>query len=136
MCHYMLPGRGAAHNGEPDGRYAEEAMQLFLRAIRQVSTLPSEYQAKLFGGGNMFGPNVRQGNIDIGRRNIERGRELLEQHGFRVISEHLAGFGHRNIIFDVWSGDVWLRHEKQGVAEIASLAGPVCALKGLQTLRS
>jgi chemotaxis protein CheD len=132
MCHYMLPGRGAHHGGEPDGRYAEEAMLLFLREIRQAGTSPSEYQAKLFGGGNMFGSHARSGSIDVGRRNIERGRELLQFNGFKVLSEHLAGFGHRNIIFDIWSGDVWLKHEKQAVAGVASVAGPACALDRCQ----
>jgi chemotaxis protein CheD len=30
-----------------------------------------------------------------------------------VSAEHLAGDGHRNVIFDLASGDVWVRHVEQ-----------------------
>ena len=111
MCHYMLPGRDRPHHGPPDGRYADEALLLFLREVRSSKTHPADYQVKLFGGGSMFAVNGHGPAADVGRRNVEIGRQLLARHGFRVVSEHIAGNGHRNLIFDVWSGDVWLRHQ-------------------------
>ena len=51
--------------------------------------------------------------MDIGQRNIAAARKLLHQHGFCVGAEHLAGDGHRNVIFDLASGDVWVRHVEQ-----------------------
>jgi chemotaxis protein CheD len=38
------------------------------------------------------------------------GLNLLKQHGFTIKAEHLGGNGHRNLVFDVWSGLVWLKH--------------------------
>lgn len=110
MCHYMLPERGAARTGEPDGRYAGEAMLLLTEEMRAAGTRPSEYEAKLFGGGRMFSFDSGDGVLDIGTRNIEAGRRLLRNHGLAPASEHLAGVGHRSIIFDVACGDVWVRH--------------------------
>lgn len=110
MCHYLLPeplGRGKA----ADGRYAGGAMALFLRAIAPTGAAPATWQAKLFGGGRMFvtvhGPPPA---TDIGLRNIEMGRRLLREHGFSIDSEHVAGLGHRNLVLDLASGEVWLRH--------------------------
>lgn len=109
MCHYMLPFRkkDAAH--ELDGKYAEDAMALFMQEIRASRTQPGDYQIKMFGGGNQFPAHGKQ-VFTIPDRNIDVGRQLLEKYGFQIKTEHLGGVGHRNVMFDVWSGDVWVRH--------------------------
>ncbi len=112
MCHYMLPHRprrGLAE--ELDGRYADEAMQLFLREMRRARTPPWEYQAKLFGGGHMFAVSASpRRHADISERNVERGRHLIREHGVTLAGEDLGGLGHRHVVLDLWSGDTWLRH--------------------------
>lgn len=126
MCHYMLPGRGGRRHATLDGRYADEAIALFLREISAAKTHPAEYEVKLFGGGNMFPvrkverrsptsamrrknpPSISLTNVDIGRR-------LIAQHGFKIKAEDAGGNGQRHVIFDVWSGHVWIRRNKEAV---------------------
>lgn len=111
MCHYMLPSR-VRRKGEPlDGRYANEAMELLLREIGQSGTHPHDYHAKVFGGGNMFPGTTRNAATHVGKKNVEMARKLIKEHGFSCVSEHLEGDGHRNVIFDVWSGHVWVKHQ-------------------------
>jgi chemotaxis protein CheD len=110
MCHYMLPMRPLSRKGPPDARYADDAIALLLEQIRRSGTDPRDYQAKMFGGGDMFPGGRRRGADQVGARNIEAGRQLLRRHGFTCRAEHLGGAGHRNLIFEVWSGDVWVRH--------------------------
>ena len=112
MCHFMLPARPRDRGAnEPlDGRYGDEAMDLLLSEVRRAGTASADYQAKLFGGGCMFAASERaRGGSDISRRNMEAGRALLEREGLRLLTHDLGGQGHRNVIFDLWSGDVWLR---------------------------
>jgi chemotaxis protein CheD len=113
MCHYMLPEHTGRSRKRPDGRYADDVFVMFMRELAANRTHPSEYEVKVFGGGRMF-LSQRKGKViealDIGLRNIEAGRRLLRENGFRVKAEHLAGDGHRNVIFDVASGHVWVRH--------------------------
>ena len=111
MCHFMLPRRTHGKRGEPlDGRYAEEAMQMFMQELRRTATSPREYRTKLVGCGRMFAlPPQPAGGIDICARNMEAARELIVHHGFSLHSQDLGGQGHRNVIFDLWTGDVWLR---------------------------
>lgn len=117
MCHIMLPERGERSHRRLDGRYADGAMALFLRELQATQTSPSAYVVKLFGGGRMY--TMRRSNakvieaMDIGQRNIAAARKLLHHHGFCVSAEHLAGDGHRNVFFDLASGDVWVRHVEQ-----------------------
>ncbi|MEW5904821.1 MAG: chemotaxis protein CheD [Pseudomonadota bacterium] len=113
MCHYMLPQRAKARAGEAlnglDGRYADEAIALMIREVDALDVPHREFEVKLFGGGNMFPERTRQ--VDhVGQKNVQVARSLVRKHGFNCVAEHLGGDGHRNIIFDVWSGDVWVRH--------------------------
>ena len=123
LCHYMLPGRGAHHGTHRalDGRYADEAMLLFLRDMRTAGTRPEDYEAKLFGGGRMFAeaPHVRPGCLDVSCKNVLRGRELVRHYGLRLKAEHLGGEGHRNLMFEIWSGDAYLKFWGQNAEQSA-----------------
>ena len=119
MCHYMMAERDQRTEPagqKPDGRYATEAFELFLQHMEKAGTRPAEYQAKLFGGANMFTGNASK--MDIGRRNIELGRALLASRHIALIAEHVAGSGRRKLHFDLWSGDVWLSFPEGAGAKV------------------
>ncbi len=122
MCHYMMTERKRAPDDALDGRYASEAFELFLQHVEQAGTLPSEYQAKLFGGANMFSGG-QSGTMDIGPRNIEYGRKLLASKNIPLMAEHVGGSGRRKLHFDIWSGDVWLAFPEGENAEIRNAYG-------------
>lgn len=109
MAHFMLPARAGRGQYAPDARYGEEALWLMLRALAQREVAATECQAKIFGGANMF-PHHHHGDAPhVGRKNGEAARMLLAAHRIAVVSESLFGAGHRQIRFDVGSGDVWSR---------------------------
>lgn len=113
MCHFLLPSRGHAHHHKDlDGRYCDEAIAMFGKAMARHRTSPGEYEAKVFGGGNMFPDHIRRGANNIGIRNAESALHHLDVLGVRISKQHLCGAGHRQVIFEVWTGDVWLRHIK------------------------
>lgn len=111
MSHYMLPQRHGRKGNMPlDGRYADEVMLMFHRELHHRRTRPADYLVKIFGGGHMFSHVEKSKRYaDISDRNIEAGRRLIVQHGFKIAAEDLGGDGHRNVILDVWSGDVWVK---------------------------
>lgn len=110
MCHFLLPRRNGATTAQ-DGRYGEEAVDLLLGEIMAANTRPEEYQVKLFGGGSMFySPRLEAGEgVDIPRLNIEMGRELVKRHGLHLEAADLGGVGHRQVLFDLGNGEVWVR---------------------------
>jgi len=126
MCHYMLPRRPRRVVGmaeAPDGRYAEDAMKMFLGEITRCRTRAAEYQVKLFGGGSMFARNAGfDHRASIAETNVDFGRAAIAQCGFRLSAEDLGGDGHRNIILDLWSGDVWVRRTKLSASRSTSAA--------------
>jgi len=114
MSHYMLSSRPRPKRDEAlNGRYAVEVMEMFMRELNRSHTKPREYQVKIFGGGRMFEHRGKEGKVrhDLGisERNVQAGRELVTRYGFTFIAEDLGGNGHRNVVLDLWSGDVWVK---------------------------
>ncbi len=115
LCHYMLPtrpdGRRPPGSGL-DGRYGDEALQLLLQAGLQAGCPPDQCEFKLFGGGRMYGcRQCAAGPCDaVHERNVEQALELATAHGLLVVAQHLGGDGHRQLIFELDGGAVWLRH--------------------------
>lgn len=110
MCHFMLPSRGCRGGSRPDGRYADEAMQLMLAEIKASGLNPAAFRLRIFGGGNMFPELTRRHAGHIGQKNVEAALALLENHCLTCVASHVEGYGHRHLLFDVWSGHVHLRH--------------------------
>ncbi|NHZ91499.1 chemotaxis protein CheD [Massilia sp. CCM 8733] len=106
MSHFLLPGR--SKGTEPDARYGNDALDLMLAGLRAQGVEGSACQAKIFGGGNMF-PSRRSAHPAIGMQNGAEARALLAGYAIPVLSACLYGVGHRQIIFDIASGDVWSR---------------------------
>jgi chemotaxis protein CheD len=119
MCHYMLASRPAAKDKKLDATYAEDAIATFLREADRSVTDPKDYTIKIFGGGNMFPKNrscqpapsgcLGDNCSSVSCKNVIFGRDILKRHGLKISAEHVGGSGHRQIIFDIWSGDVWMR---------------------------
>lgn len=121
MCHYMLPTRSLATEPfsqipeeELEGKYAEEAFELFARAAQRHRTRLSEYQIKLFGGGHMFPGQKAPGGLNVCKKNIEAAEYFLTANNLKLISKDVGMIGHRVIIFDIWNGNVWVRHQTLG----------------------
>ena len=51
-------------------------------------------------------------HISISETNVNFGRAAIAQCGFHLTAEDMGGSGHRNVILDLWSGDVWVRKAK------------------------
>lgn len=107
MCHYVVPTR--RHQGPPQelsGHYADEAIELLLLQIAATATSSQDYQVKMFGGGSQFTDLT----MNVATKNVEAGLELLKSHHLSLTSMHFGGTGHRQIVLDVSTGDVWVRH--------------------------
>jgi chemotaxis protein CheD len=113
MCHYMLPSRIRGTTAALDGRYGDEALDILTQEIKAAHGYPHEFEAKLFGGGQMFQhayDTTKGGRGQVSDRNIVAGRELVQRHGFVLKAEQVGGHGHRQVVFDIWSGHVWVKH--------------------------
>lgn len=118
MSHFLLSeresGAAPAPEAELSGRYGKDAMQLMVAQLQERGVPVHECLAKVFGGGTMF-PSIEPGKQQgIGHRNGVAAEKLLADYGIPVVSESLFGTGHRHILFDVATGDVWVRQGEKG----------------------
>lgn len=121
MCHIQLPHRPPRlTGGELDGRYSDDAFALFDNAVARHGAPLREYVVKLFGGGNMFLHSAAS-DIDVGHKNVAAARAELKRRGLQPANEHVGGAGHRKLIFDLASGDVWLAFSDLGPVKEAAL---------------
>lgn len=122
MSHFLLPGEGKRCGLELNGRYGEDALALMLMDLKMLGAPAQDCEAKLFGGGAMFPCEGPMGAV--GWRNGEAARRMLARQGIRVVSESLYEAGHREIIFKVGSGEVWVRHARLPAADTVGPARP------------
>ena len=50
--------------------------------------------------------------ITVGEKNLLMLRSILKREGMRIDAEHVGGKGHRNVIFELWNGDCWVKHSE------------------------
>lgn len=130
MSHFLLADRperkAGQHTTALDARYGTEALLLMLHGLERRGIAPRECEAKVFGGAHMF-PNWSQMHHQVGQRNGHAALAMLQEFGIDLVSSCLYGYGHRVIVFDIDSGDVWARQ-----AETASPRGAMSASSQLE----
>jgi chemotaxis protein CheD len=121
MCHYLLPSRPGTNPEPPSGKYAEDVIQIIADHFRTKGLLPASIEVKMFGGSNMF-PNLSLGEVlNIGTKNIHSGLASLTREGFNILTFDLAGAANRTVVFELWTGDVWVRQGRGVDKEPAKL---------------
>lgn len=120
MTHCLLPTRGVTPPQVPvdyareralSGRFVDEALEIFFDQMLLAATRPQDYLFKVFGGGKMF-EFVDKTGVTIGERNLQMLRAILAREGVSIAAQHVGGTGHRHVIFELWNGDCWVRHEE------------------------
>jgi len=128
MCHFTLPKHPGAKRPtakEMDGRYADDVIEMFRQETAKHGTKLTEYQAKIFGGGNMMKSKGQNTEDSIGTKNATAAMMLLMNENVDILVAHVGEFGHRRIVFDTNSGNVWVRHVDNDGTRRESINGKV-----------
>lgn len=114
MCHFVLPSRVGAVGREQDPRYGDEALAVFAARLRKENLGPWEFEAGIFGGGNMF-PRLVQSTADkVGPRNIAIAQSLVSQAGYPLKLEDVGEDYQRHLTLDLNTGKISLRKRRMG----------------------
>ena len=111
------PRVGERTEPELSGKYVDECLEIFFREMARAGTRKQDYVVKVFGGGNMFELKDPSG-ATVGERNIEMLQIVLARESIAIAAQHMGGKGHRNVVFELWNGDCWVKH-----ADMASITG-------------
>jgi len=111
MCHFVLP---AQHKkaARLNGRYADEAMEMFRASVLAHNTELKQYQASIYGGANVVASLVKEDEDTIGERNAAVAMELLMANRVSIGIVDVGESWPRRIAFDVTSGEVAVNAQK------------------------
>lgn len=112
MCHYVLPRRPAGMTHARDARYGDDCLELFRQAASRYGTHLNEYEARIYGGGNMLAgvraaPQVEYTSVDyspVGESNAAYAFSSLVAEGVRILEADVGEEGYRRVEFDPVTG--------------------------------
>ncbi|MBQ0719099.1 MAG: chemotaxis protein CheD [Gammaproteobacteria bacterium] len=112
MCHFVLPDNGTGRTAKLNGRYAIDAMKMFVGSVAEHHTELKQYQASIYGGANVVSSLVKKGEDTIGERNAAIAMELLMANKVSIGIVDVGESWPRRISFDVSNGQVTVNAQK------------------------
>ncbi|BCE00851.1 chemoreceptor glutamine deamidase CheD [Marinicellulosiphila megalodicopiae] len=111
MNHFMLPAQGEHSSqtwGDPTSsstRYGNFAMEYLINTIIKHGGRKQNFQAKIFGGGQ-----VLANMTDVGQRNILFAFDYLRKEGIDVQASDVGDIYPRKVVYFPQSGRVKMKH--------------------------
>lgn len=105
MNHFLLAESSTPTNDK--GRYGNLSTETIIWLIRKLDERIGAYEASIYGGAAVVGH--LGANSAIGENNIRMAREILNNHGFKIVEEDVGGTVGRRIYFDIDKGSVTVK---------------------------
>jgi chemotaxis protein CheD len=120
LAHIMLPDSSMMKDPTKINRmkYADTAIVDLYNQMISKGANPGNITAKLAGGANMFKVSEDSPIGKIGKRNIERSREVLSELKIPVLAEDVGKDFGRTVHFNPGTGNVKVQSLGQKVKEI------------------
>lgn len=102
LSHIMLPDSQPFSHKQPlkIEKFADLAIpQMVIDLKKQVPN--ARLKAKIVGGADMFGFQMKSASLGIGERNIEAVEQILEELGIPIIAKEVGGHSGRTMIVDL-----------------------------------
>lgn len=109
MCHFVLPKHSSVKNTSLNGRFAEDAFEMFRLAIAQHHTSTKDYEVSVFGGSNI-NPTAYKKENSIGEINSLITEELIKNKKINIKKQDLRGSKARRLSFDTNSGTITTKY--------------------------
>ena len=100
--HYMLPLWNGSGLASP--KFGNIATEKLIEKMLKNGAIKENMVAKVFGGANQM-----DSTMNIGQRNVDIAKEVLEQHNIKVIAENTGGTVGRKLRYDMGTGQVMMK---------------------------
>lgn len=134
IFHAVLPSKDlgrnydAAQTAATTFRYVDSSIQKFMMILDEKGIQRDSVQIKLFGGAMVLPGRPYDPECDsVGKRNVLAAYKVLKEMGLRVTKSDVGGDKGRKIVFDMYSGDVWLKRVQSSMGPIVSKIGATVA---------
>jgi chemotaxis protein CheD len=117
LAHIMLPDSTSFTTQNNPMKFADLAIPMLLSKMEANGANRRLLKAKIAGGASMFAFPGKSTTMDIGNRNGESVKEVLQKLNIPIISEDLGGNSGRTMIFEAASGKVLIKTVGKGIVE-------------------
>lgn len=118
LVHIMLPDSTQFKNITNPMKYADLAVPTLLDKMMKLGCSKRNIVVKIAGGASMFNFTDKKIVSDIGKRNIEATKNIINLLGLTLISEDVGGDKGRTMIVEAENGTVKIRVVGAGIKEI------------------
>lgn len=109
MAHIMMPSSSLIVNNSNRKKFADTCLQDMYDELLASGAKANKLVAKIAGGASMFTSAKDNNVLNIGERNVEAVRSILERWRIRIIAEDVGGSIGRTIEFDPTTGDFLIK---------------------------
>lgn len=119
MAHVMLPKNNTSDpNPKPEAKFADVAIKIMLNKLQENNAKLNRLKAKMAGGANIFQNEGRPNVFNIGTRNADAIKSLLEEKKIPIIAQDTGSTSGRWIVFDMNSLEMKIKDRTKGVTII------------------
>lgn len=108
LLHIMLPEKGNMSDANVF-KYADSGIRETLRKITAFGATKSRLVCKIAGGAKMFEMKGPGGLGNIGERNVQMVKRVLQSEGLRITGEDTGSNYARTMLIDLQTGQVRVR---------------------------
>jgi chemotaxis protein CheD len=118
LAHILLPDSKKSMTGVAPKKYADTALQMMLDEIIKLGAKKERLKAKIVGGACMFESVIADSLMNIGERNIQAVKKVLEEMQVPIVAEDTGKNYGRTIEFDAETCKLAVKSTIHGTKEI------------------
>lgn len=112
LGHIMLPEIPSNRESANPAKYADSGIELLLDKLRKAGASTRRLRAKIAGGAQMFDFKNSNSQMQIGARNIEAVKRILEKKGIKLLAEDVGKNYGRTMELHLKDGKVLIKTVK------------------------
>jgi chemotaxis protein CheD len=109
MVHIMLPAAPKEGPVTNKSKFADTGTIELIRAVVAAGAMRARLVSKMAGGAHMFNAVCDNDIMNVGERNIQMCKKVLQEHGIRIVAEDTGGTCGRSVEFCCESGMLQVR---------------------------
>ncbi len=109
LSHILLPKAPAEGASVQTAKYADTAIDELISRLAKNGAAPHMLTAKLAGGASMFFASNGSDIMQVGKRNVDMCRDVLNKRCISILAEDTGGNVGRTIVFDCDTGALLIR---------------------------
>ena len=119
MAHVMLPKNNTSDpNPKPEAKFADIAIKIMLDKLQASNAKINRLKAKMAGGANIFQNEGRPNVFNIGSRNADAIKSLLDKKKIPIVAQDIGSTSGRWITFDMDSLKMQIKDRSKGLTVI------------------